>query len=72
MFASAFSSVLVISELTDPSVDDKSDADCFNMPETDSEATEEKVLNCGCACACDFGSNGIGFFIYVIVKFRRL
>ena len=44
MFASAFSSVLVISELTDPSVDDKSDADCFNMPETDSEATEEKVL----------------------------
>ena len=26
------------------SVDDKSDADCFNMPETDSEATEEKVL----------------------------
>ena len=71
MFASAFSSVLVISELTDPSVDDKSDADCFNMPETDSEATEEKVLLI-CACACDFGSNGIGFFIYVIVKFRRL
>lgn len=31
MFASAFSSVLIISELTDPSVDDKSD-DCFNMP----------------------------------------
>ena len=44
MFSSVLSSVLAISELTDQSVDDKSATDCFNIPETDSEATEEKVL----------------------------